>query len=126
MTGCHMSEQRVPPVPKPDSAVTPTSAPASRATTTLGPYQLLQKIGEGGMGEVWMAEQTAPMRRLVAVTIIKAGMDTARVVARFEAERQALALMDHPVCWRTFRFRGCHGDSRRSSQRLPRHLRICQ
>jgi non-specific serine/threonine protein kinase/serine/threonine-protein kinase len=49
------------------------------------------------MGEVWMAEQTTPMRRLVAVKIIKAGMDTARVIARFEAERQALALMDHPA-----------------------------
>jgi non-specific serine/threonine protein kinase/serine/threonine-protein kinase len=61
-----------------------------------GAYRLLQKIGEGGMGEVWMAEQATP-RRHVAIKIIKAGMDTARVVARFEAERHALALMDHPA-----------------------------
>jgi len=60
-------------------------------------YRLLQKIGEGGMGEVWHAEQTRPVRRQVALKIIKAGMDTAQVVARFEAERQALALMDHPA-----------------------------
>ena len=62
----------------------------------IGSYRLLQKVGEGGMGEVWMAEQTTP-RRQVAIKIIKAGMDTARVVARFEAERHALALMDHPA-----------------------------
>jgi serine/threonine protein kinase len=57
---------------------------------------LLQKIGEGGMGVVYMAEQKAPVRRKVALKIIKPGMDTDQVVARFEAERQALALMDHP------------------------------
>ena len=65
-------------------------------STTIGPYKLLQRIGEGGMGEVWMAEQRQPMHRKVALKIIKAGMDTRQVVARFEAERQALALMDHP------------------------------
>src|SRR5208282_90411 len=54
------------------------------------------KIGEGGMGEVWLAEQKAPIRRTVALKLIKAGMDTKAVVARFESERQALALMDHP------------------------------
>ena len=59
-----------------------------------GRYKLLQKLGEGGMGEVWMAEQTEPVRRKVAVKIIKAGMGSAQVMARFEAERQALALMD--------------------------------
>ena len=64
---------------------------------TIGPYKLLQPLGEGGMGVVWLAEQTRPVRRQVAVKIIKAGMDTAQVVARFEAERQALALMDHPA-----------------------------
>src|SRR5262249_16510035 len=62
----------------------------------IGPYKLLQQIGEGGMGTVWMAEQTRPMRRKVALKIIKPGMDTRQVLARFEAERQALALMDHP------------------------------
>jgi serine/threonine protein kinase len=62
----------------------------------IGPYKLLQKIGEGGCGSVYMAEQLAPNRRRVALKIIKLGMDTKRVVARFEAERQALALMDHP------------------------------
>jgi WD40 repeat protein/serine/threonine protein kinase len=64
--------------------------------TVIGPYKLLQQIGEGGMGVVWMAEQTQPVQRKVALKIIKAGMDTRQVIARFEAERQALALMDHP------------------------------
>jgi WD40 repeat protein/serine/threonine protein kinase len=62
----------------------------------IGPYKLLQQIGEGGMGVVFMAEQREPIRRLVAIKIIKPGMDSAQVIARFEAERQALALMDHP------------------------------
>src|SRR5262249_31073161 len=64
--------------------------------TVIGPYKLLEPIGEGGMGVVYMAEQTRPMRRKVALKIIKPGMDTKQVIARFEAERQALALMDHP------------------------------
>ncbi len=63
---------------------------------TIGPYKLLQQIGEGGFGVVYMAEQTQPVRRKVALKIIKPGMDTKEVIARFEAERQALALMDHP------------------------------
>ena len=62
----------------------------------IGPYKLLQKIGEGGMGVVYMAEQKAPINRRVALKIIKPGMDTRQVIARFDAERQALALMDHP------------------------------
>jgi WD40 repeat protein/serine/threonine protein kinase len=62
----------------------------------IGPYKLLQKLGEGGMGVVWMAEQLAPIRRQVAVKMIKLGMDTEQVIARFEQERQALAMMDHP------------------------------
>ena len=62
----------------------------------VGRYKLLQEIGEGGFGIVWMAEQLEPVRRKVALKIIKLGMDTKQVVARFEAERQALALMDHP------------------------------
>ena len=62
----------------------------------IGPYKLLEKIGEGGCGVVYMAEQKEPIKRRVALKIIKLGMDTRQVVARFEAERQALALMDHP------------------------------
>ena len=68
-----------------------TEGPGSR----IGPYKLLQEIGEGGMGVVYMAEQEKPVRRRVALKIIKPGMDTSQVIARFEAERQALALMDH-------------------------------
>ena len=63
--------------------------------TVIGPYKLLQQIGEGGMGIVYMAEQTEPVRRRVALKIIKPGMDSRQVIARFEAERQALAMMDH-------------------------------
>jgi serine/threonine protein kinase/tetratricopeptide (TPR) repeat protein len=62
----------------------------------IGPYKLLQQIGEGGFGIVWMAEQERPIRRRVALKIIKLGMDTKEVIARFEQERQALAMMDHP------------------------------
>src|SRR5271168_2041081 len=64
--------------------------------SVIGPYKLLQKIGEGGFGVVYMAEQEKPVRRVVALKIIKPGMDTSQVIARFESERQALALMDHP------------------------------
>lgn len=64
--------------------------------THIGPYKLVEPIGEGGMGAVWLAQQTEPIKRLVAVKLIKAGMDSKQVIARFEAERQALALMDHP------------------------------
>jgi eukaryotic-like serine/threonine-protein kinase len=70
--------------------------PLEPVGSTIGPYKLLEEIGEGGMGIVYMAEQTHPVRRKVAVKIIKPGMDSRQVVARFEAERQALALMDHP------------------------------
>ena len=69
---------------------------------TLGPYHLLQPIGSGGMGEVWLAEQRQPVRRRVAIKLIKAGMDTREVVARFESERQALALMEHPNIAKVF------------------------
>jgi serine/threonine protein kinase/tetratricopeptide (TPR) repeat protein len=72
-------------------------APDREAPREIGPYRLLQLIGEGGMGEVWLAEQLEPVRRRVAVKVIKAGMDTKQVVARFDSERQALALMDHPA-----------------------------
>src|SRR5713226_1064045 len=67
-----------------------------RPGTVIGPYKLLEQIGEGGFGIVFMAEQTQPVRRKVALKVLKPGMDTRQVVARFEAERQALAIMDHP------------------------------
>ena len=69
---------------------------AEQPGTKIGGYKLLEKIGEGGMGVVYMAEQEQPVRRRVALKIIKLGMDTRQVVARFEAERQALAMMRHP------------------------------
>ena len=67
-----------------------------RSGARIGPYKLLQQIGEGGMGVVFMAEQSQPVQRIVALKIIKPGMDTRQVIARFEAERQAVAMMDHP------------------------------
>ncbi|KAA0214966.1 MAG: hypothetical protein EDM82_08465 [Cyanobacteria bacterium CYA] len=82
------------------SRVTPSTVElpplAERPGTRIGPYKLLQEIGEGGFGVVFMAEQDQPVRRRVALKVIKLGMDTRQVVARFEQERQALALMDHP------------------------------
>ncbi|MEX2139545.1 MAG: serine/threonine-protein kinase [Pirellulales bacterium] len=65
-------------------------------STVIGPYKLLEEIGEGGMGVVYMAEQSQPVRRTVALKLLKPGMDSRQVIARFEAERQALAMMDHP------------------------------
>src|SRR5262249_30048468 len=67
-----------------------------RPGTVIGPYKLLEQIGEGGFGVVFMAEQQQPIRRKVALKVLKPGMDSKQVIARFEAERQALALMDHP------------------------------
>jgi serine/threonine protein kinase/Tfp pilus assembly protein PilF len=71
-------------------------SPPDARDTVIGPYRLLQQIGEGGMGTVFMAEQSHPVQRKVALKVIKPGMDSRQVIARFEAERQALALMDHP------------------------------
>jgi eukaryotic-like serine/threonine-protein kinase len=82
--------------------VTRAQTPSPGRVDTIGPYRLLQRVGEGGMGEVWLAEQTRPVHRQVALKIVKAGMDTAQVMARFEAERQALAVMDHPAIARVF------------------------
>jgi serine/threonine protein kinase len=73
-----------------------------RPGTVIGPYKLLQQIGEGGMGVVFMAEQTQPVQRKVALKVIKPGMDSRQVIARFEAERQALAMMDHVNIARVF------------------------
>jgi WD40 repeat protein/tRNA A-37 threonylcarbamoyl transferase component Bud32 len=94
----------LPPGPAPDEAVTTDArvtllaeAPLAEAPgTVIGRYKLLERLGEGGFGSVWVAEQREPVKRRVALKIIKLGMDTRQVVARFEAERQALALMDHP------------------------------
>src|SRR5262249_41444138 len=80
--------------PNPGAAI--GQSPHEALGAAIGPYKLLEKIGEGGMGTVWMAEQKEPIQRRVAVKVIKAGMDSKQVLARFEAERQALALMDHP------------------------------
>src|SRR4051812_1910608 len=68
----------------------------------IGTYRLLRRLGEGGMGEVWLAEQTQPVRRQAAVKVIKRGMDSTQVIARFEVERQALAVMDHPAIAKVF------------------------
>ena len=76
--------------------------PLERPGTQIGPYKLLEQIGEGGMGVVYVASQREPIRRTVALKIIKPGMDTREVVTRFEAERQALALMDHPNIAKVF------------------------
>jgi len=86
-------------LPLPASTAEP---PVESAGLKIGRYQLLEQIGEGGFGVVFMAEQTAPVRRRVALKIIKLGMDTKQVVARFEAERQALAMMDHENIARVF------------------------
>ena len=87
----------------PVSAATIDFPPAAeRPGTQIGPYKLLEQIGEGGMGVVYVASQREPIRRTVALKIIKPGMDTREVVARFEAERQALALMDHPNIAKVF------------------------
>jgi serine/threonine protein kinase len=81
---------------EPSAATVEMHAGSAAGGTRIGPYKLLQQIGEGGMGTVWMAEQTEPVQRRVALKLIKAGLDSAQVLARFEQERQALALMDHP------------------------------
>jgi serine/threonine protein kinase/Flp pilus assembly protein TadD len=88
-------------MPGPGSA--PAAGPPAEAVgARIGPYKLLEVIGEGGFGIVFMAEQTRPVCRLVALKVLKPGMDTRQVIARFEAERQALALMDHPHIARVF------------------------
>ena len=87
-------------LPGDSTELTPTAFEEVKLTegigSVIGRYKLLEKLGEGGFGSVWAAEQREPVKRRVALKIIKLGMDTKQVVARFEAERQALAMMDHP------------------------------
>ena len=92
-----------------DSETTPASiahsgsgAGASDDGFQIGPYRLVRKLGEGGMGAVWLAEQHEPVHRVAALKLIRAGMDSASVVARFSSERQALALMQHPAIARVY------------------------
>lgn len=85
-----------------DSGASSRQATKWQTNSSIGPFQLLQRLGSGGMGEVWLAEQTQPVHRRVALKLIKAGMDTGEVVARFQSERQALALMDHPSIAKVF------------------------
>jgi WD40 repeat protein len=87
--------------PAADTATPPHKSPAATGDV-IGPYKLLEVVGEGGMGTVYLAEQQEPIRRLVALKVIKAGMDSRAVLARFEVERQALALMDHPNIAKVF------------------------
>ena len=91
------------PNPPREPDTTRLDAVAETSSSQVGPYRLLRRVGQGGMGEVWLAEQQQPVRRQVALKVIKAGMDTREVIARFEAERQALALMNHPNIARVLR-----------------------
>src|SRR5882672_10000752 len=80
-----------------EPAESPGAPETEETGTVIERYRLLEKVGEGGFGSVYVAEQKEPVRRQVALKVLKLGMDTRRVIARFEAERQALALMDHPT-----------------------------
>jgi non-specific serine/threonine protein kinase/serine/threonine-protein kinase len=80
----------------PNNAKSAETAPQEQSGVRVGRYKLLEKLGEGAFGDVWRSEQEEPVRRRVALKVIKLGMDTKEVIARFEAERQALALMDSP------------------------------
>src|SRR5580704_8725974 len=97
----HDRSGELPGVGSGDAAAGSSATPIDSATTRAGRmiagrYRLLEEIGEGGMGTVWVAEQSEPVRRRVAIKLIKPGMDSRQVLSRFEVERQALALMDHP------------------------------
>ena len=100
LLAAHDKPVSLPPINAPDRRVTIKLELAEfedeAIGKTLGRYKVLEKVGEGGCGVVYVAEQTQPVRRRVALKVIKLGMDTKAVVARFEAERQALAMMDHP------------------------------
>src|SRR5262245_42955679 len=92
----HERASEVLPNHPPGLPVTVAANISERIGTQIGPYKLLEQIGEGGFGVVFMAEQQRPVRRRVALKVIRPGMDSHQVIARFEQERQALALMDHP------------------------------
>jgi serine/threonine protein kinase/tetratricopeptide (TPR) repeat protein len=98
----HRELENVPDQKQPAAESTQFEMSTARLGTQIGPYKLREQIGEGGMGVVYVAEQTEPVRRKVALKIIRPGMATRDVVARFEAERQALAMMDHPHVARVF------------------------
>jgi serine/threonine protein kinase/WD40 repeat protein len=100
LLAAHDAEGSLPPMAPPLDETQALEAAAGAMIA--GKYKLLEEIGHGGMGVVWMAEQRTPVRRLVAVKLIRAGMDSRSVIARFEAERQALAMMDHPNIARVF------------------------
>jgi WD40 repeat protein/serine/threonine protein kinase len=85
-----------------DMVATSPPSPVEKPGTQIGQYKLLEQVGEGGMGTVFVAQQSEPLKRLVALKLIKAGMDSRQVIARFEGERQALALMDHPNIAKVF------------------------
>ncbi len=102
MLAAHLGEDSVLDVEANLYAPTIDRSPECVPGDQLGPYKLLQPIGEGGMGSVWMAEQHEPVRRRVALKLIKPGMDSRQVLARFEAERQALSMMDHPNIAKVF------------------------
>src|SRR5262249_11011048 len=98
----HEAERSFLESPAPGLVATADEPVTERPGTVIGPYKLLEPIGEGGFGVVFLAEQTRPVRRRVALKVLKPGMDTRQVVARFEAERQALAIMDHPNIAKVF------------------------
>ena len=93
---------RRPAEPELDQFPETTASATPKVGTLIGPYKLLEQIGEGGMGSVWVASQSEPIRRKVAIKLIKYGVDSKQVLARFDAERQALAWMDHPAIARIY------------------------
>src|SRR3974390_716393 len=84
------------------SGYTPSADPSFSVPKPIGPYRFVRKLGEGGMGQVWLAEQTAPLQRLVAIKLIRAGVSDNVLLERFESERQALARMNHPTIARVY------------------------
>jgi eukaryotic-like serine/threonine-protein kinase len=103
------ADATIPPSASPETQLTSDSGPASSSQAdsassprAIGPYRLVRKLGEGGMGQVWLAEQTAPLQRLVAIKLIRAGVTDNILLERFESERQALARMNHPAIAKVF------------------------